>query len=193
MMEKISSDRVAGIRSKLRKKLKKLVIGTSFEDMLRNFFTVKLRIRIVNFIFQRFFRINSDVPWSVHYTSIVEVAEKIKIGKNVRKSFAVSGNVYIQAFNGIEIGDDTIFGPGAKIISTNHDEVSRKSTTNPPVRIGKRCWIGANAVILPGVVLGDNVIVAAGAVVSKSFPANMVLAGVPASVIRQTKTYQKKD
>lgn len=170
--------------SKIRAFLKNLVIGTVFENALRNFFSVKIRMRIVNFVFQRIFRINSKVPWSVHYTSIIEGAEKLKIGRNVQKSFAVSGNCYIQALNGIEIGSDTIFAPGVKIISTNHDISTYSSTRNPPIRIGNHCWLGANAVILPGVQLGDNVIVAAGAVVTKSFSSNVILAGVPARVIR---------
>jgi len=56
-----------------------------------------------------------------------------------------------------------------------------------PIRIGKKCWIGANAIILPSVELGDNVIVAAGSVVNKSFPDNIVIGGNPARVIRANK------
>jgi len=53
--------------------------------------------------------------------------------------------------------------------------------------IGKRCWIGANATILPGVKLGDGVIVAAGSVVNKSFPSGSVIAGVPAKLIKRQR------
>ena len=52
-----------------------------------------------------------------------------------------------------------------------------------PIVIGKKCWLGANSVILPGVQLGNNVIVAAGSVVNKSFPDNSVVAGVPAKIV----------
>lgn len=140
----------------------------------------------VNFLFQRLFRLNAEAPFSVHFTSTVRMGKGISLGKNVWKSFAVSGGCYIQGGNGIEIGDDTIFAPGVKIISANHDPANGMEwAPAPPIRIGRRCWIGANAVILPGVELGDGCIVGAGAVVTKSFPAgHCVLAGVPARQIR---------
>ena len=56
-----------------------------------------------------------------------------------------------------------------------------------PVKIGKRVWIGAHATVLAGVVIGDNAIVAAGAVVTKDVPANAVVAGVPAKIIKTVK------
>ena len=57
-----------------------------------------------------------------------------------------------------------------------------------PVRIGNNVWVGANVTILPGVSIGDNAIIAAGAVVTKDIPANMLAAGIPAKVIRQINT-----
>lgn len=136
----------------------------------------------VNFIFQRLFRLNAVVPFQVHFTSTV--IGKLSIGRNVWKSFALSGGCYVQGGNGIAIGDDTIFAPGVKIISSNHLKGDlTKSVPAEPIHIGKRCWIAANAVILPGVQLGDDVIVGAGAVVTKSFPNGSVIGGVPARLI----------
>ncbi|MFQ5600058.1 MAG: acyltransferase [Candidatus Krumholzibacteriia bacterium] len=173
--------------------IKKLVVGTGLERPLRTFFAVKPQLRCVNFVFQRLFRINGDTPFSVHYTSTVMLPKRLKIGRNVQKSFAVSGNCYIQALNGIEIGDGTIFAPGVKIISTNHDKVTHASTKEPPLKIGKHCWLGANAVVLPGVVLGDNVIVGAGAVVTRSFPSDVIIGGIPARVIGPVETRRPQD
>jgi acetyltransferase-like isoleucine patch superfamily enzyme len=137
---------------------------------------------LVNRFYQNVLDINNDIPWMVHFTS--RVTGKISIGKNVWKSFAISGGCYIQGFNGVIIDDYTIFAFGVKIISANHDQnnhgVFEKAR---PIIIGKNCWIGANAIILPNVILGDNVIVAAGAVVTKSFDSNSIIAGVPAKKI----------
>lgn len=137
---------------------------------------------ILNFLVQRIFRINGGIAWQVHYTS--RVFGSVEIGDNVWKSFALSGGCYVQGNNGITIGDNTIFAPGVKIISANHRQDDHGGWDSAePVRIGRRCWIGANAVVLPGVSLGDDVIVGAGAVVTKSFPSGSVIAGVPAKLV----------
>jgi acetyltransferase-like isoleucine patch superfamily enzyme len=115
--------------------------------------------------------------------------ENIRLGKRVAFSFAVSGGVYVQANNGVVFGDDVIFGPGVKIVSANHDPENLDNYISaPPIEIGDRCWIGANAVILPGVTLGRRVTVGAGAVVTKSFPDDVVVIGNPARIIRDLKT-----
>ncbi len=137
---------------------------------------------LVNVFFQRVLRINAGVPWMVHFTSYV--SGRVTIGRNVWVSFAVSGGCYVQGGNGVEIGDDTIFAPGVKVVSANHDrENLQRWSPSEPVRIGRGCWLGANAVILPGVQLGDGCTVAAGAVVTKSFPAGSTVGGVPARLI----------
>lgn len=115
--------------------------------------------------------------------------QNLNVHPTARVSFAVSGGCYIQATNGIRIGEETVFAPGVKIISANHDLATlANAAPAPPVVIGTRCWLGANAVILPGVKLGDHVIVGAGSVVTESFPANVVVGGVPAHVIRRLES-----
>lgn len=147
---------------------------------------VEWRVLLLNFIFQRIFRINSDSPWSVAFTSRVIQPHNLTIGRNVGKSLAVSGCCYIQAMNKVEIGDDTMFSFGVGIISSNHEPGNLlQSVAEAPVRIGKNCWLGKNAIVLPGVELGDGCIVAAGAVVTRSFPAGTVVAGVPARPIEK--------
>lgn len=145
-------------------------------------------LRIINTIFQKIFRINDEVPFMVHYTSIV--SKTVILGKNVAPYFANSGHCYIQGINKIIIGDYTMFAPGVKIISANHlkNDYLNHDKSEGPVIIGNYCWIGANAIILPGVNLGDNVIVAAGSVVTKSFGNDVVLGGNPARVIKENKS-----
>lgn len=149
---------------------------------------------LLNFVVQRIFGINGDSPWTVHYTSRVISPEQIRIGKDVWVSFAVSGNCYLQAGNGIIIGDETIFAPGVKIISANHDpRAQMRWIPSAPIEIGSECWIGANAVILPGVKLADGCVVGAGAVVTKSFPAHSTIVGVPAQLAPRKRQDVQQD
>lgn len=94
---------------------------------------------------------------------------------------------YIQGLGKIYIGDYTQISRNVGIISANHDPCdNRRHLSALPVRIGKYGWIGMNAMILPGVELGDFTIVGAGAIVTKSFPEGYcVVGGNPAKVIRR--------
>jgi acetyltransferase-like isoleucine patch superfamily enzyme len=99
---------------------------------------------------------------------------------------------YLDGWNGIVIGQNTWIGPRCSLISTNHNLSSyTKYESSGPIVIGDNCWLATNFVILPGVHLGDHTVVAAGAVVSKSFPqGDVLLAGVPARVIKNLEPYQ---
>lgn len=89
----------------------------------------------------------------------------------------------------IEFGDNCMLGPGCQILTPTHPlhPVKRNSGLEggKPIKVGNNAWFGGNVTILPGVTLGDNVVVAAGAVVTKSFGDNVVLAGNPAKVIKE--------
>ena len=88
----------------------------------------------------------------------------------------------------IFIGDDCMFGPNVSIITAEHPIEPalrrRKLQFNKPVRIGNNVWIGAGATVLAGVSIGDNAVVGAGSVVTRDVPANTVVVGAPARVLR---------
>lgn len=139
---------------------------------------------VADFVFRRLLRQNAKVKWAVHHTSTIRSPEKLVAGKYTWPGD--SPGVYINAINGITVGDYTNIGPNVTIVSANHDFIHNDTFTEAaPVRIGKFCWMGAGAVILPGVVLGDFTIVGAGAIVTKSFEEGYsVLAGNPARIIK---------
>lgn len=112
-----------------------------------------------------------------------ECGINIRLGKNV---FINSGCCF-QDHAGIEIGDGSLVGHQVVIATLNHapDPSKRADMIPKPVKIGKNVWIGAHATILPGVTVGDNAVVAAGAVVTKDVAANTVVAGVPAKKIKE--------
>ena len=89
----------------------------------------------------------------------------------------------------IYVGDYTMFGPNVTVATAGHPilpELRQEGYQyNFPVRIGKNCWIGANAVIVPGVTIGDNVVIGAGSVVTKDIPSNVVAVGNPCRVMRE--------
>ena len=122
--------------------------------------------------------------WPVHPTSVINNWRNVYAGVDVSPGY--SPGCYIQALKPVVIGDYTQIGPNVGLIGANHSIYdSREHTSTEGIRIGSYCWIGMNAVILPGVVLGDFTIVGAGAVVTKSFADGfVVLAGNPARPIR---------
>ncbi len=91
---------------------------------------------------------------------------------------------------GITIEDSVFIGPGVKIATEAHPENPelRHNLLVKPVVIRRNAWIGAGAIILPGVTIGENSIVGAGAIVTKDVPDNMVVAGTPARIMREIKS-----
>lgn len=110
-------------------------------------------------------------------------------GKNIRvgKQVFVNASCHFQDQGGIFIGDGTKIGHSVVLATLNHGLLpDDRGTLYPaPIMIGKNVWIGASATILPGVTVGDNAVVAAGAVVTTDVPDNSIVGGVPAKVIKR--------
>lgn len=119
----------------------------------------------------------------------------VDFGKNISvgKGFLLQQNCTFMDRGGIEIGEGTFIAPKVNIITINHDfsPQNRSTTLCKGVKIGKRVWIGVNATILPSVCIGDNSIIAAGAVVTKNIPPNVIVGGNPAKIIKTLENYEK--
>ncbi len=96
----------------------------------------------------------------------------------------------------IYVGDYTMFGPNVTVAAAGHPVLpelrEKQYQFNMPIHIGKRCWIGAGAVILPGVTIGDDTVIGAGSVVTKDIPANVVAVGNPCRVMREIGAHDRK-
>jgi acetyltransferase-like isoleucine patch superfamily enzyme len=112
----------------------------------------------------------------------INYGKNTKIGKNVFINFDC---VFLD-LGGITIEDDVLIAPKVSLLSEGHpvDPSDRQSLIPGHIHIKKNAWIGAGATILPGVTIGENAVVAAGAVVSKDVPDNTIVGGVPAKIIK---------
>lgn len=104
----------------------------------------------------------------------------VKIGRNV----VIMNNTLFMAAGGIIIEDDVMVAANVQLISNNHDLYDHQILTCKPILLKRNCWIGAGATILPGVIVGENAVVGAGAVVTKDVEDNLVVGGNPAKVIK---------
>lgn len=130
---------------------------------------------------------NRKVPWPVSPFVEISVPARLVFHPDDLNNFQTRGS-YFQNLNGgtIVIGKGTYVSHNVGIITTNHDACD-PDRHEPPrdVVIGRKCWIGMNAVVLPGVRLGDHTVVGAGSVVTTSFPeGRCVIGGAPARLLR---------
>jgi acetyltransferase-like isoleucine patch superfamily enzyme len=119
-------------------------------------------------------------------TSLNNLGKYIRIGNNV----GIGEYAYLGGAGGLDIGDDCIVGQYLSCHPENHNylelntPIRLQGVTRKGIRIGKNCWIGSKVTILDGVTIGNGCVIAAGAVVTRSFPDNSIIGGVPAKFIK---------
>ena len=171
------------MRGKIKTFLKHLLCYT---PVLKHIFRTRgtaAPIRCKYWFIQKVLGFNREAYWPMHPSSLVSGVKNISIG--IGTAPGLSPGCYIQGLGKIEIGDYTIIAPNVGIVSANHSLYDYTEHVKGSVKIGRYCWIGMNAVILPGVVLGDHTVVAAGTVVTRSFEDGYcVIAGNPARCLK---------
>lgn len=130
------------------------------------------------FLLRRFAACGENV--SLQLPVVINHPDHLRVGSRV----SINAFVHIWALGGVSIGDDTLIASHVAITSLTHDPTAASfaaTTVTKPVVIGRNVWIGAHAVILPGVTIGDGAIVGAGAVVTKDVAPRAIVTGVPAT------------
>ena len=115
----------------------------------------------------------------------------VHFGKNIYANF----NLTLVDDTHIYVGDYTMFGPNVVVATAGHPilpELREQAYQyNAPVHIGKNCWIVAGVIIVPGITIGDNVVIGAGSVVTKDIPSNVVAVGNPCHVLREVNEHDR--
>lgn len=134
-------------------------------------------------LLSRLFGKTVDESFRVFPPFYTDFGKNITVGKNV----FINACCHFQDHGGVSLGDGCQIGHNVVFATLNHGLAPKdRQTTYPaPITLGKNVWVGSNSTILQGVTIGDNAVVAAGAVVTKDVPENTIVGGVPARIIRK--------
>ncbi|MGF6906903.1 DapH/DapD/GlmU-related protein [Fusobacterium sp. PH5-44] len=134
-------------------------------------------------LFSKLIGKNVDDSFRIFLPFYSDCGKNISIGKNV----FINSGCHFQNQGGIILGDGVLIGHNVTLATLNHGfSPEDRGTLYPaPIRLGRNVWIGSNSVIVPGVTIGDNAIIAAGSVVTKDVLPNMIVGGNPARNIKK--------
>lgn len=134
-------------------------------------------------LLSRLFGKTVDESFRVFPPFYTDFGKNITVGKNV----FINACCHFQDHGGVSLGDGCQIGHNVVFATLNHGLApeDRQTTYPAPITLGKNVWVGSNSTILQGVTIGDNAVVAAGAVVTKDVPENTIVGGVPARIIRK--------
>lgn len=134
-------------------------------------------------LLSRLFGKTVDESFRVFPPFYTDFGKNITVGKNV----FINACCHFQDHGGVSLGDGCQIGHNVVFATLNHGLApeDRQATYPAPITLGKNVWVGSNSTILQGVTIGDNAVIAAGAVVTKDVPENTIVGGVPARIIRK--------
>lgn len=140
-------------------------------------------------------RLAPPMPFPAHLTCRIANAYNLEFHPDDIGNLQAPGTYFQNELGRISLGKGCYIAPNVGLITANHDPSNPdKHLPGEDIELGPACWIGMNSVVLPGTRLGPGTVVAAGSVVTKSFPeGRCVLAGVPARVIKQLPAAQCAD
>ena len=134
-------------------------------------------------LLSRLFGKTVDESFRVFPPFYTDFGKNITVGKNV----FINACCHFQDHGGVSLGDGCQIGHNVVFATLNHGLApeDRQTTYPAPITLGKNVWVGSNSTILQGVTIGDNAVIAAGAVVTKDVPENTIVGGVPARITRK--------
>lgn len=140
-----------------------------------------------NVFMQKIIGYNRKIPFPVSHRNIIGDYKNLNFHIDDLNNFQNFGNYFQNYYGNITIGKGTYIAPNVGIITQNHSKSNLdEHESAKDVLIGEKCWIGMNSMILPGVEIGNNTIIGAGSVVTKSFiKGNYVVCGNPAKVVKE--------
>lgn len=152
--------------------------------------TIEQGTRIDGFSFEKIILMNNVRIGAYSYLTCTSHMSKFGKGLRMGENSAIGDFAHFGASGGIEIGNDVIIGSYVSFHSENHNFsdktklIREQGVTSKGIKLGNNIWVGTKVTFLDGCIIGNNCVVAAGAVVSGNFPENSIIGGIPAKIIK---------